>query len=443
MDKIVALAKRRGFVYPSSEIYGGLAGFWDFGPLGVELANNIKKAWWKAMVYDRDDIVGLDSSIITNPKVWEASGHVASFTDPLVECKVCHERYRADQPDEIQAHEKTHDAKVSWTEPRQFNLLFRTFVGPVEDSSSLTYLRGETCQGIYINFQNVLSSTRIKIPFGIAQIGKVFRNEVTPGKYLFRVREFEQMELEYFVKPGEAEKKLAYWKEERMKWHLSLGLQANHLRFRQHEPAERAHYAADSWDIEYEYPDWGFKELEGIANRTDYDLKTHSKFSGKNLAYTDPETNESYYPYVIEPSVGVSRLFLALLIDSYKEEPARNATHSVAGGEKRVVLGLKPSLAPIKAAVFPLVSNKPELTNKAQTVYRMLKKRFVTAWDDRGNIGKRYLSQDEIGTPFCITIDYDTLEKDSVTIRDRDTTKQERIDISQLIQYIQGKLEEE
>lgn len=431
MDKIVALAKRRGFVYPSSEIYGGIGGFWDFGPLGVELANNIKKSWWKAMVYDRDDIVGLDSSIITNPRVWEASGHVASFTDPLVECKVCHARFRADQPDEIQEHETTHDQTVTWTEPRKFNLLFRTFVGPVEDSSSLAYLRGETCQGIYVNFQNVLSSTRIKIPFGIAQIGKAFRNEVTPGKYLFRVREFEQMELEYFVKPEDAEKTFIFWKEERMKWHLYLGLDPKHLRMRQHEPTERAHYAADSWDIEFEYPDWGFKELEGIANRTDYDLKTHSKFCGKDLAYTDPQTHETYYPYVIEPSVGVSRLFLALLVDSYKEN------------DKRVVLALKPSLAPNKTAVFPLVSNKPELTDKAQSVYRMLKKRFVTAWDDRGNIGKRYLSQDEIGTPFCITIDYDTLASDTVTVRDRDTTKQERVDISQLIQYIQGKLEEE
>ncbi len=431
IDKIVALAKRRGFVYPSSEIYGGIGGFWDFGPLGVELAHNIKKAWWKTMVYDRDDIVGLDSSIITNSKVWEASGHVASFTDPLVECKVCNARLRADQPDEIQAHETIHDAKASWTEPRQFNLLFRTFVGPVEDNTSLAYLRGETCQGIYINFQNVLSSTRIKVPFGIAQIGKAFRNEVTPGKYLFRVREFEQMELEYFVRPEQAEEKLAYWKEERMEWYRSLGLNKDHLRLRQHEPDERAHYAADSWDIEYEYPDWGFKELEGIANRTDFDLKTHSKFCGRDLAYTDPETHDTYYPYVIEPSVGVSRLFLALLIDSYREV------------EKRVILALNPRVAPIKAAVFPLVSNKPELTVKAQAVYRMIKKRFVTAWDDRGNIGKRYLAQDEIGTPFCITIDYDTLENDSVTVRDRDTTKQERVDISQLISYIQGKLEEE
>ena len=423
IDTIVALVKRRGFVYPSSEIYGGIGGFWDFGPLGVELSNNIKSAWWKAVVHDRDDVVGLDASIIMNPKVWEASGHVSSFTDPLVECKVCHERFRADQPDEIAAHEKTHKDPPSWTEPRQFNLLFRTFVGPVEDNSSLAYLRGETCQGIYVNFQNVLDSTRVKVPFGIAQIGKAFRNEVTPGKFIFRVREFEQMELEYFVHPRQASKSYEYWKNERMKWHLALGLQKENIRFRQHEPTERAHYAADSWDIEYNFPEWGFKELEGIANRTDYDLKTHG------LSYTDPVTKEQYIPYVIEPSVGVSRLFLALLIDSYAQEP------------KRVVLKLNPTLAPVKVAVFPLVSNKEEIVQKARDVYLLLKKQFVTAWDDRGNIGKRYLAQDEIGTPWCVTIDYDTLDNDSVTVRDRDTTKQERVNISELAAYFDQKLE--
>lgn len=432
IDKIVALTKRRGFIFPSSEIYGGIGGFWDYGPLGVELANNIKAAWWHAMVHDRDDVVGLDASIIMNPKVWEASGHVRSFTDPLVECKVCHERLRADQEDEIKAHEESHKSKgineVAWTQPRQFNLLFRTFVGPVEDSSSLAYLRGETCQGIYVNFANIVSSLRVKIPFGIAQIGKAFRNEVTPGKFLFRLREFEQMELEYFVHPKDADQWFAYWKEERMKWHRFLGLKKEHLRFRQHEPTERAHYAADSWDIEYDYPEWGFKELEGIANRTDYDLKTHGKWSGKDLSYTNPETKETFIPYIIEPSVGVSRLMLALLIDAYREE------------EKRVVLRLHPKLAPYKVAVFPLVANKPELRAKAQTVYAMVKKDFVVAWDDRGNIGKRYLSQDEAGTPWCVTVDYDTLEKDSVTVRDRDTTKQERVAIARLSQYIQTKL---
>ena len=432
MDKIVALAKRRGFIYPGSEIYGGIAGFWDYGPLGVELANNIKRAWWKAMVYDREDIVGLDASIIMNPKVWEASGHVASFTDPLTECKVCHQRFRADQSDEIASHESMHNAKgdrgVAWTEPRQFNLLFRTFVGPVEDATSLAYLRRETCQGIYVNFPNIVSSMRVKIPFGIAQIGKAFRNEVTPGKYLFRVREFEQMELEFFVHPREADRQFAYWKDERMRWHRSLGLRESHLRFRQHESTERAHYAADSWDIEYDYPEWGWKELEGIANRTDYDLKTHGKWSGRDLYYTNQETKETFIPYVIEPSVGVSRLFLALLVDAYAEE------------EKRIVLRLHPTLSPVKVAVFPLVSNKPDIVEKARAVYTLLKKRFVTAWDDRGNIGKRYLAQDEIGTPWCVTVDYDTLETDTVTVRDRDTTKQERVGVSHLLSYIEKKL---
>lgn len=432
MDNIVSLTKRRGFVFPSSEIYGGIGGFWDYGPLGVELSNNIKAAWWKAMVYDRDDIVGLDSAIIMNPKVWEASGHVSLFTDPLVECKTCHARFRADQPDEIKTHVEKHETDgvkdVAWTQPRQFNLLFRTFVGPVEDSSSQAYLRGETCQGMYVNFQNVVSTTRVRVPFGIAQIGKAFRNEVTPGKFLFRCREFEQMELEFFVHPKEAEKWFVYWKEERMKWHLSLGLAKEHLRFRQHEPKERAHYAADSWDIEYDFPEWGFKELEGVANRTDYDLKTHGKWSGVDLSYLDPVTQEKYIPYIVEPSVSPQRLFIALLIDAYREE------------EKRIVLKLNPRLAPIKVAVFPLVANKDDIVGKAKEVYTLLKKKLVTAWDDRGNIGKRYLSQDEIGTPWCVTIDYDTLKDDTVTVRDRDTTKQERVNIGKLIEYFEERL---
>jgi glycyl-tRNA synthetase len=434
IDAIVSLCKRRGFVYQSSEIYGGIGGFWDYGPMGVELARNIKNAWWKAMVHDRDDVVGLDASIIMNPKVWEASGHVASFTDPLIECKVCHERFRADQPDEIANHEKQghrqHGKTVTvvWTEPKQFNLLFRTFIGPVEDSTSLAYLRGETCQGIYVNFQNVVDSTRVKVPFGIAQIGKAFRNEITPGKYLFRVREFEQMELEYFTHPKDATAVFEQWKKDRMAWHISLGIQKEHIRFRQHEPTERAHYAADSWDIEYDYPEWGFKELEGIANRTDFDLKTHSTFCGKDLSYRDPISGEKYLPYVIEPSVGVSRLFLALLIDAYTED------------EKRVYLKLKPSLAPYAAAVFPLVANKPDLSEKARMVYTMLKKHVRVNWDDRGNIGKRYLAQDEVGTPYCVTIDYETLEHDAVTVRHRDTTKQERVSIGMLESYIQNQL---
>lgn len=426
IDTIVALAKRRGFIYPSSEVYGGIAGFWDFGPLGVELANNIKRSWWDTMVHRRDDVVGLDASIIMNPKVWEASGHVASFTDPLVECKLCHLRMRADQPDEIVQHEAAHKKEgkgPSWTEPRQFNLLFRTFVGPVEDNSSLAYLRGETCQGIYVNFRNVVDSTRVKIPFGIAQIGKAFRNEVTPGKFLFRLREFEQMELEYFVQPQEAEKSLAYWKSERIKWHQWMGLKKEHLRLRQHQPTERAHYAADSWDIEYDFPDWGYKELEGVANRTDYDLRTHAKWCGKDLSYTDPQSKETFIPYIIEPSLGVSRMFLALLVDAYRQE------------EKRVVLALKPRLAPVTLAVFPLVANKADLVTKAKFIYQALKKKFVVAWDDRGNIGKRYLSQDEAGTPWCVTVDYATLDDGTVTVRDRDTTKQQRLAADKLVTY--------
>ena len=437
LDAVVSLCKRRGFVYQSSEIYGGIGGFWDYGPMGVEFARNIKDAWWKSMVHDRDDVVGLDASIIMNPKVWEASGHVSSFTDPLVECKVCHGRFRADQPDEIANHEKQgHKAQgktipVVWTEPKQFNLLFRTFIGPVEDSSSLAYLRGETCQGIYVNFQNVVDSTRIKVPFGIAQIGKAFRNEITPGKYLFRVREFEQMELEYFVHPKDATEAFETWKADRMAWHLSMGIQKENIRFRQHASDERAHYAADSWDIEYNYPEWGFKELEGIANRTDYDLKTHSKFCGKDLSYRDPITGEKYMPYVIEPSVGVSRLFLALLLDAYVED------------EKRIYLKLKPSLAPYAVAVFPLVANKPELVEKARSIYKDLKGHVRAVWDDRGNIGKRYLAQDEIGTPWCVTVDYTTLEDECVTVRHRDTTKQERIAISALSTYIETQLKGE
>lgn len=428
LEEILSLTKRRGFAYPTSDIYGGIGGFYDLGPQGVALARNIKDAWWKEMVTSRDDVVGLDSSIILNPKTWEASGHVAAFTDPLIECKVCHMRLRADQDDEIQAHKDAHAKKgekdVVFTEPRQFNLLFKTFVGPVEDSTSVAYLRGETCQGIFSNFNNVMSSNRVKIPFGIAQIGKAFRNEVTPGKFLFRVREFEMMELEYFVKPDKADEAFSYWKEKRMAWHISLGIDKEHIRFRQHEKNERAHYAADSWDIEYDFPEWGFKELEGIANRTDYDLKTHSKWSGKELKVTDQETKESYYPYVIEPSVGVSRLMLALLFEAYTKD-----------GE-RTVLKLKPSLAPYTVAVFPLLPNKPELVAKAQEIYHHLKETYRVVWDDRGNIGKRYLAQDEIGTPWCVTVDFTTLEDGQVTVRNRDTTKQERIAIDAVSEYI-------
>ncbi|OGG14475.1 glycine--tRNA ligase [Candidatus Gottesmanbacteria bacterium RIFCSPHIGHO2_01_FULL_46_14] len=422
MDDIVALAKRRGFIYPSSEIYGGIAGFWDYGPLGVELKRNLKNEWWKWAVQMRDDVVGLDASIIMNPKVWDASGHLSSFTDPLVECKICHKRFRADKEELLRAHEKEHNEIISWTEAKTFNLLTEVLLG-VTEPKQVAYLRGEITQGVFVNFGNVVDSSRVKIPFGIAQIGKAFRNEITPGNFTFRSREFEQMELEYFIRPEEkeGERVFSYWKEERMAWYVGLGIAEEHVRFRDHEPHERAHYARSATDIEYNAP-FGWSEFEGIHHRGDWDLSRHK------LAYRDEETQEVFTPWVIETSGGVDRAALFFLIDSYCKE------------EKRTVLKLHPRLAPIKVAVFPLVNNKSDIGQKAQLVYTMLKPMFMTAWDDRGNIGKRYLSQDEAGTPWCVTIDYDTLDNDSVTVRDRDTTKQERVNISQLATYIHDKL---
>lgn len=411
LDSIVALAKRRGFIYPGSEIYGGITGFWDYGPLGTELKKNIKNEWWRSMVQLRDDVVGLDAAIIMNPAVWEASGHTKAFADPLVECKVCHKRFRADKEEILRAHEKTHKEKVSWTEPKQFNLLTEVYLGVTEPKEK-AYLRGEITQGVFANFKNVVDSTRIKIPFGIAQIGKAFRNEITPGNFTFRSREFEQMELEFFVKPGD-DKWFEYWKEERMKWYTSLGM--SHLRFRDHEPHERAHYARHATDIEYEAP-FGWSEFEGIHHRGDFDLKNHK------LTYED------YIPWVIETSGGVDRAALFFLLEAYVQE------------EKRVVLKLDPRLAPKKIAVFPLVANKEAISAKAHAVYAILKPKYMTSWDDRGNIGKRYLAQDETGTPWCVTVDYTTLEDDTVTVRDRDTMKQERVNISRLVEFIDGRL---
>lgn len=424
MDNIVSLAKRRGFIYPGSEIYGGIAGFWDYGPMGVELKNNIKRAWWTTMVNAREDVVGLDAAIVMNPNVWEASGHTSAFTDPLVECKICHKRFRSDKPEQLAAHEEEeHQEPVEWTEPKTFNLLTEVLLGVTEPKMT-AYLRGEITQGVFVNFRNVVDSTRVKVPFGIAQIGKAFRNEITPGNFTFRSREFEQMELEYFVQPDEgvARKFFEYWKEERMRWYLSLGMSKEKLRFRSHEDDERAHYARYAVDIEYDAP-FGWSEFEGIHHRGDWDLSRHK------LMYTDPLTLETYTPWVIETSGGVDRATLFFLINAYVEE------------EKRIVLRLHPALSPVKAAVFPLVSNKPGIVEKARVVYSLLKKKFVVSWDDRGNIGKRYLAQDEIGTPWCITIDYDTLLTDTVTVRDRDTTKQTRVNIGQLQTYIQEKLE--
>jgi len=426
LEKIVSLSKRRGFVYQSSEIYGGFGGFWDFGPLGTAMKNQIKKLWWEEFVEKREDTFGLDSSIIMNPRIWEASGHTGSgFADPLRECKKCHHRFRADESQE----DRCPDCKGELTQPKNFNILVKTYIGPVEDTSALAYLRGETAQAIFVNFTNIIDSFHPKLPFGIAQIGKAFRNEITPGKFLFRSREFEQMELEYFVSPQSDEVQFSYWRQYCLKFLISLGLKRDNLRFYDHPKEKLSHYSKGTTDIEYKFP-FGWAELWGIARRADYDLSQHTKFSGKKLSYRDQLTGEEIVPYVVEPSVGVDRLFLALLSDAYKEDG------------KRKVLALTPLVAPIKIAVFPLVANKAALRSKAREIYIALKKHFATAWDDRGNIGKRYLSQDEIGTPWCVTIDYDTLRDNTVTIRDRDTTAQIRHPVEKLTSYFAEKLGE-
>lgn len=426
MQKISSLAKRRGFIYPGSEIYGGIGGFYDYGPLGVELKNNIKREWWRSMVYEREDVVGVDAAIIMNPRVWEAVGHTEAFTDPLIECKVCHERFRADKKEEIQEHEKTHAGeKVSWTEPRTFNLLTEVYLGTTEPKEK-AFLRGEITQGVFVNFENIVDSTRMSVPFGVAQIGKAFRNEITPGNFTYRTREFEQMELEFFIKPDEkeAQKWFSYWKEQRMKWYLDLGMKKDNLRFREHAPDERAHYARAAEDIEYKAP-FGWSEFEGIHDRGDWDLSRHK------LTY------EEYTPWVIETSGGVDRSALFFLIDAYHEEPVKPESGNGSSGS-RVVLKLHQRLAPIKVAVFPLIANKPEIVKKAQEIYLSLRLRLPTAWDDRGNIGKRYYAQDEVGTPWCVTIDYQTLEDRTVTVRDRDSAKQERMAVDKLVKYFEN-----
>ncbi|OGN27286.1 MAG: glycine--tRNA ligase [Candidatus Yanofskybacteria bacterium RIFCSPLOWO2_01_FULL_49_17] len=423
LEKIVSLCKRRGFIFPGSEIYGGLSGFYDYGPLGNELQFNIKHAWWNDVVRKNDNIVGLKADIIMNPRTWESSGHVLGFSDPMVECKKCHLRFR---PDLLEDKKCPNCGGKEFSEARQFNLMFKTFVGPVEDSASVAYLRPETAGGIFVNFKNVLDTMRVKVPFGIAQIGKAFRNEVNPKDYIFRTREFEQMELEYFVKPGTDDEWFKKWVADRMAWYESIGLK--NIRKFQQPKEELAHYSKGTTDIEYEFP-FGWKEIEGIANRTDFDLKAHSAGSGQDLLYTDPDTGEKFVPYVIEPSAGVDRIALAVLCDAFNEE------------KERVVLKLHSKLAPYKAAVFPLLKNKPELVEKARGVYMELRKHFNVAWDDRGNIGKRYYSQDEIGTPMCITIDFDTLNDDTVTVRDRDTMEQKRVHISELAGLIQKAIE--
>lgn len=429
MEKIVSLCKRRGFIFPGSEIYGGLAGTWDYGPLGALLKKNFKDWWWRDMVQLRRDIVGVDAAIMMNPKAWEASGHVAAFTDPLVECKSCHERFRADKPEEMSIHEKTHKEKITWTDPQKFNLLVRAYLGVIEGKESEIYLRGEITNGVHVNFKNIVDSTRVRVPFGVAQIGKAFRNEITPGNFIFRTREFEQMEVQFYVKPDEKEggKWFEYWKQNRMEWFLEIGFQKDHIRFRDHAPDERAHYAISACDIEFLAP-WGWDEMMGIHHRGDWDLRRHQEYSGVDLAYTDPDTGEKYLPWDIETSSGVDRPLLFLILDSYAEE------------EGRAVLKLHPRLAPYTAAVFPLVANKPQLVEAAGKIYDDLRERFMVAWDDRGNIGKRYFSQDEIGTPWCVTVDYQTLEDGTVTVRDRDTMKQERVRAEELRKYFEERL---
>jgi glycyl-tRNA synthetase len=434
MERVVNLAKRRGLVFPSSEVYGGFRSTWDYGPLGVLLKRNVKDAWWRSMVQMRDDIVGLDAAILMAPKVWEASGHVATFTDPLVDCRKCNERFRADQLPDSGACPNC-GAKGSFTEARQFNLMFKTFVGPVEDDASIAYLRPETAQGIFVNFANVQITTRKKPPFGIAQIGKSFRNEITPGNFVYRTREFEQMEMEFFVPPEEGAKWFEYWCQERLRWYIDLGIPNRELRLRPHDPDELSHYSAGTADVEFMYP-WGWGELEGIANRTDYDLTQHSKFSGQDLSYFDQENDRRYIPHVIEPAAGADRATLAFLLAAYDEEEVPD---SKGGTDKRVLLRLDPRLAPIKVAVLPLSKNE-QLVPLAGEVAGSLRPHFIIDVDTAGSIGKRYRRQDEVGTPLCVTIDFDSLEDQAVTVRDRDTMKQERVAIPELLPLLHERL---
>ena len=431
LDKLVSLSKRRGYVFQSSEIYGGTGSVWDYGPLGVELKRNVKDSWWSAMVHRRDDIEGLDAAILMHPRVWEASGHVESFTDPLVECTNCHRRFRADLPEVEDGQCPTCGTEGAFTEPRMFNLMFKTFMGPVEDSSATIYIRPETAQGIYVNFLNVQGTARQKVPFGIAQIGKAFRNEITPGNFIFRTREFEQAEMQYFVRPGEEDAWFERWMDERMQWQLGLGIREEKLRFREHGPDELPHYCKKAFDIEYEFS-FGWKEFEGIHNRTDYDLGNHQEYSGKRLEYIDPASNERFVPYVVETSMGVDRLMLVLLSDAYHEE--------VVEGEQRVVLRLDPSLAPLKAAVFPLVK-KDGLPELAEKLHVDLKAASIPSFfDAAGSIGRRYRRQDEAGTPWCLTVDGQTSEDATVTVRDRDSLEQERLATDKVVEWIRERL---
>lgn len=449
MNKVVALSKRRGFVYSSSDIYGGMANTWDFGPVGTLLKNNVRDFWWRRFVLDRDDMVGIDASIFLSPKVWEASGHLANFTDAMIDCKNCKNRTRADHLIEDQIEDKKVEGlsmdelseiitknhlkcpkcgSDNLTKPRKFNLLFETSIGILEGDKSKAYLRGEIAQGIFLNFKNVIDTTRIKIPFGIAQQGKAFRNEITAGQFVHRTLEFDLMEFEYFIQEKQWEEIFEMWRKEMWQWTKDLGVKEGNLRWREHEEFERSFYSKKTMDIEYKYP-FGWKEMFGIAYRTDYDLSNHSEKSGKDLSYTDPVTNEKYIPHVVEPTFGLSRLVGILLFDAYSED-----------GE-RMILKLSPKIAPYKVAVFPLLANKPELVERARDIYHTLKETGLSVtFDSRGNIGKRYFAQDEIGTPWCVTVDFDTLKDKKVTVRDRDTAKQVRIEVDKLKDYFQNKL---
>lgn len=428
MDKLISLAKRRGFIYQGSEIYGGLAGTWDYGPLGVELKNNIKNIWWQMFVKDREDMYGLDAAILMNSRVWEASGHVAGFSDPLVECSKCKRRFRADQ---LEDKSKCPECGGALGEERQFNMMFKTQIGAMEDSSSIAYLRPETAQGIFVNFKNIVDSFHPKLPFGVGQIGKAFRNEITPRDFVFRVREFEQMEIEYFVRPEEWEGSFEMWRKNVWDYIKRVGIEENKTSENEIAPEDRAHYSKRTIDFEFEYP-FGKKELYGLAYRTDYDLSKHAEYSSKDLNYLDEEAKSKLLPHVIEPSFGVDRTVLAVLLSAYSEDEL--------GGETRAYLKFNYEVAPIKVAVFPLLKNKPELVKKAREVYQILKENIpAVAFDDNGNIGKRYRRQDEIGTPYCVTIDFDTLEGDTVTLRNRDTGEQERVAISDLCVKIAGR----
>lgn len=454
LEKVVALCKRRGFVFSGSDIYGGLANTWDYGPYGSQLKQNVKNYWWKTFVIERDDIVGLDSSILMNPKVWEASGHVGSFSDPLMDCKNCKERIRGDKLieealgtekavgktlKEISEIIKEHKLKCpkcgksDFTEAREFNLMFKTHQGVVEEKSAAVYLRPETAQGIFVNFKNIVQTCRVRVPFGIAQIGKAFRNEITPGNFTYRTREFDQMEIEYFVSPKdkkEIKSTFDEWKKICKEWYLSLGIKEDNLRFREHEKDELSHYSSMTFDVEYKFP-FGWGELMGIAYRGDFDLQQHQKFSGKDLSYLDPTNNEKYIPHVIEPSFGTDRAVLVILLDAYAEDEI--------DGEIRTVMSFDPKIAPVKTAIFPLLK-KPELTEVAQKIKNTLQKHFTVEYDESGAIGKRYRRQDEIGTPFCLTVDFDSLQDKKVTLRDRDTTKQERVNIADLYDILAKKL---